>query len=122
MVKKPYKYGKYADFRQWLIDAGYSPHTVTKYLKGISMYDGEELTDEAIKAWREKLVADGMWNRSAGEYAQGVRRYRNFVNGERIINKYNKFHCDDDCFNCKYDDCYKPDYMCKSEVNDGNCD
>ena len=22
--------------------------------------------------------------------------------------------CDDDCFNCKYKDCLKPDYMCKS--------
>lgn len=24
--------------------------------------------------------------------------------------------CDEDCFNCQYDDCIRPDYLCKSNI------
>ena len=38
---------------------------------------------------------------------------------QRGVHRHSFQGCDEDCFNCKHDDCIKPDYLCKSipEVN-----
>jgi len=112
----PYKYREFDGYREWLTTAGYTPPTVQKYVRGIHDFlaEGYELTDENIKAWYDKLLQAGRLPKVAGEMAQGARRYKLFLNGTHFVNRYNKFHCNDDCFNCPYEDCMKPDYMCKS--------
>lgn len=112
----PYKYKKYADYRAWLEEAGYAKRTVLLYVRGAHNFfqDGYELNDENIQKFTEKLMQEGQPYKYARELAQGVRRYRNFKSGTVFVNRYNKFHCDDDCFNCPYEDCLKPDYLCNS--------
>ena len=120
----PYKFTEFNDYREWLTTAGYSPRTVQKYVRGTYRFyeAGYELSDENIQKFKEQLIQDGQIPKIAGELAQGVKRYKAFKNGAVFVNRYNKFHCNDDCFNCPYEDCMKPDYMCHStEVNDGNC-
>ena len=110
---KAYKYGDYDEFRVWLIEANYSTRTVSRFLKGIYTFtqEGYELNEENIGKWKEKLLQDGMEKKKIGDFTAGVKKYILFLNGEQIVNRYNKFQCNDDCFNCPYPDCLKPDYM-----------
>jgi len=109
----PYKYGDYDDYRIWLLEAGYSPRTISKYLRSIYIFqkDGFDLTDENIGIWQDKLTEDGVAKKSIAEFIAGLKKYRQFINGEPCFNKYTKFRCDEDCFRCKYPDCLMPDYL-----------
>ena len=46
-----------------------------------------------------------------------ITKYRNELknNGGTSNNRGKFFGCDEDCFNCTYNDCYKPDHSLKSD-------
>lgn len=111
---------KLAEFREVLKKMGFSKGATNGYAQGVKKYlaaGGTLDLDEADRFFKEHPEV-----KVGGGYRAGVMQFIRFINGmpmERRSTKvvkdldYNNL-CDDDCFNCKYPDCIKPAYSCKS--------
>lgn len=112
------------EFRVALREAGYIPPVIHAYVQGAKRYleKGFALDRETAYMWFEKCKQEG--HEVTGNRKTGVYTFIKFINGEPLVRKKRKPKekktvdyysvCDEDCFNCKYKDCIKPDYLCKS--------
>ena len=109
-------------FRVALYEAGFSAGTSYNYAKGarVLVLSGCSLTQEGLGECFHKLRYDNIRQRQV--HKTGAKLFIEFINGREIIrhDPVNKTGvrgrrnvwkgCDEDCFNCKYPDCYKPEY------------
>ena len=108
-------------FREELIRCGYAKSSVISFTNAARQYveSGNPLANDAArKYW--KAYCDG--NTKSGAYKvrySGTKKFISFLNnqpfevGKALYDTRKKtgkkwFGCDEDCFNCKYDDCYRP--------------
>jgi hypothetical protein len=110
------------NYRRALLDAGYKPDVVYGYVQGAKRYleKGLPLDRESAKKWIAESKEAG--HEIKGTHKTGVYSFIKFLCGDPLIrkNRKNKLGidyqniCEEDCFNCTYKDCVRPDYMCKS--------
>ena len=114
-------------FKKKLRELGYSSQAMYGYSAGAREYymTGREMTKESVSEYYKGLKDNGV--KFLSSHKAGAFLFVRFCNGEEITRTKsleesrnnsklkNLFHgCDDDCFNCKYDECYKPSHECKS--------
>lgn len=116
---------RFSQFRTELERLGYSKSSVWDYAAGAREYvlTGKDLTKEEIDDYfKNNTSSSYVVNKT---HKTGTMLFLKFINGEPIVRRIRKegrwkkkrFNgCDDDCFNCPYPDCYKPDYLCKSSI------
>lgn len=108
------KYAHMSDFRRWMEECDYSKPSIKRYIRGASEYaaSGYAYDRSTVKKWRSELIANGETNGKATEMAIGANLYVDYKNGKKRTPKAGpkprKFTCNEDCFNCIYDDCKKP--------------
>ena len=116
-----YKYNDLLDFRLWLIKNGANKSNMTYFLRGVTEFrkTGMDIDKGTLIMFREQLDNEGINYRYSSQMVKGVEYYRCYMNGEELPKKISKvFECDEDCFNCKYPDCYMPDYMISTKERD----
>lgn len=111
------------DFRSKLEEIGYKKATIVKFCCGIRKYikRGHPLDmDKAPKILEEEGKNKQEFPNS---YVVGVIKFIQYINGETLTkveprkrrSKSRVFtKCNEDCFNCQYDDCIMPSQYCTS--------
>lgn len=112
-------------FRESLKASGYKRRTISSYIKGAREYieTGRELEDEqVINYWKGQYNSGAIKVSSYSMHRTGTLSFVRYMQGKPV--KWNgtrtKFiGCDEDCFNCPYSDCFRPDNMIHESVIDG---
>ena len=110
-------------FREKLIELGYTDDTICGYCTGVRRYirEGQPLNADKANKYFEEAAEDG--KPFLNKHQIGILKFIDFIDGKTIVRRPKSksgngrskfFKCDDDCFNCKYDDCIMPDYCCTS--------
>ena len=121
--RQRFKYTELADYRAWLMAEQISPTYLVRHLRGVEEYkkSGKPFEEPYISEWESKLRASrktkGKKDSTVSPMIQGVKNYARFMAGEPYEWVYPNRHktipiCNDDCFNCIYPDCIKPDAEC----------
>lgn len=110
-------------FREKLVELGYTEDTVCGYCSGIRRYIEAGRPLDVGKANEYFAESESAGKPVLHKHRLGIVKFIEFINGEPIVrrakskagNGKRKFSkCDEDCFNCRYDDCILPDYCCTS--------
>ena len=114
------------DFKQSMKDANVAKSTLFDYLKSTRMYleTGLPLEKEAVADyWKSQEQQGLITKRERIRRKAGVMAYLRFINGQSVMTDYGSVRqanlkarelwhgCDEDCFNCIYSDCLKPEYQ-----------
>lgn len=116
-----------AEFRQQLRNAGFNKSIVCKYCCGVKKHieKGLPLNYDLAQEYFHKCKKNGDYvNKS---HKTGVYTFIKFLDGVKVTKREDCIRvkgvpaysrsaniCDEDCFNCKYSDCVRPDYLCTS--------
>lgn len=112
-------------YREYLIGLGYSYTTASVYSRGAGRYmeTGLPLETEAAEKYFSNLSQQAITRAAINSYRAGTMNFIKYIHGESVVRRTTNpkkkegrmFRgCDEDCQNCKYDDCYLPTYKCKS--------
>ena len=107
-------------FKEALAKAGFSHYTIMSYAAEVKRYinAGNKLDMTEARNYFRNLEEHG--TRYSTTKKAAVFSYIGYINGEPVKHKQRRtgkrmyFGCDEDCFNCKYDDCYLPYQKCRS--------
>ena len=108
-------------YRDALAKAGFSVGTVYDYAKGARLFllSKKQLNKEGL----DEFFSEEEYSnpRSRQVHKTGAKTFLDFINGRELVhhtpqnkrgsNGKRRWHgCNEDCFNCEYPDCYKPEY------------
>lgn len=114
----PKNSGELFQYENDLIALGYSKRTIWKYVNGARQYlrSGKPLDEEvAVKYWREQRELDPNLDYNGGR--TGTLKYIQWKRTGKVTKSRKKYKgCIEDCFNCEYEDCLKPDNMCREVI------
>lgn len=107
------------DFKKAMEDVGFSYYTSRSYAAAVARYikHGGILDKEYAKDYFTELRRQG---KNEAEGQASVLSFIGFINGEPVKRRVRKnsrriyYGCNEDCFNCVYDDCMLPYQKCKS--------
>ena len=107
-------------YKDALKEAGFSYYTIMSYAAEVKRYinAGNALNKNEAKKYFKSLEDSGMKYSTTKKAA--VYSFIEYINGMPVKHKQRRngkrmyFGCNEDCFNCKYDDCYLPYQKCKS--------
>ena len=100
-----------SEFRQWLADGGINRKSVSCYATSVQRYlkAGGSFESEEIERYFSRLEMEGTKARMNSARA-GISAYIRYMRGDKTARKRKKpkATCNEDCFNCIYDDCIMP--------------
>lgn len=112
-------------FNERLTELGYTKNTISIYITGAMRYmeTGNAWDDETVTNYWQGLFDRGEIKVSSRNmHRRGTIAYRDFLKGQSIKpnSRPKKFNgCDEDCFNCPYPDCYRPETLIHESVTEG---
>lgn len=107
-------------FKDALTKAGFSQYTVMSYAAAVKRYINAGCVLDMTEAKKHFKYLKEHGTKYSNTTSAAVYSFIDYIEGKPVKHKQRRtgkqlyFGCDEDCFNCKYPDCYLPYQKCKS--------